>query len=96
MARPRNARASRGPDAGTNMTGMRTRSVLTLLLALLPLAAFAAGPGEPGGEILVYRHGKILGYDKDVGDSVKEVLIESWSCETAPSSRRSASKRTIT
>jgi tetratricopeptide (TPR) repeat protein len=64
------------------MTGMRTRSVLTLLLALLPLAVFAAGPGEPGGEILVYRHGKILGYDKDVGDSVKEVLIESWSCET--------------
>src|SRR4051794_28869462 len=66
------------------MTGMRTLSRVAFfaLLLLVPLVAHGAGPGEPGGEILVYHHGKVLGYDKDVGESIKEVIIDSWSCET--------------
>src|SRR3954447_15149287 len=50
------------------------------LLAVLLLVAVASAADTT--EIHVYRRGKVLGYDKDVGESLNEALIETWSCET--------------
>ncbi len=50
-------------------------SLLLIVFAALASAADAT-------EIHVYRRGKVLGYDKDVGESLNEALIETWSCET--------------
>jgi hypothetical protein len=49
--------------------------VLFLLVALVARA-------DDTQEIHVYRRGKVLGYDKDVGETLNEALIETWSCET--------------
>src|SRR5581483_9797354 len=49
--------------------------VVALLLVSIAAAADTS-------EIHVYRRGKVLGYDKDVGESLNEALIETWSCET--------------
>lgn len=54
---------------------MRRALLLVLLLAVAALAGDAT-------TIHVYRHGKVLGYDKDVGETLHEALIETWSCET--------------
>src|SRR5258706_159561 len=50
------------------------------LLAVLLLVAVASAADTT--EIHVYRRGKVLGYDKDVGESLNEALIETWACET--------------
>ncbi len=62
------------------------RRALPLVLLLLALSMALVAPalaGGPSGEILVYRRGKVLGFDKEVGETLHEVLIETWSCETA-------------
>jgi hypothetical protein len=53
------------------------------VLVLFALAfASEIRAGDPSSEILVYRRGKVLGFDKDVGETLHEVIIETWSCDS--------------
>lgn len=54
---------------------MRRAVLLVLLLVALASAAETT-------EIHVYRRGKVLAFDKDIGEALNEALIETWSCET--------------
>lgn len=60
--------------------------LISLVLAPAPLQAQGAGQTGASSDapaLIVYRRGRTIRFDPDVGADLKEVILESWSCGSA-------------